>query len=486
MQFTVVQRILGVLLSFFSLTLLPPMLIAWFSQDNSLKDFLSAFFIILSAGLLLWFPVRNIRNALKLRDGFIIVVLFWIGLGLTGAIPFFLSEALQLNFTDAVFESLSGLTTTGATIITHLDNLPKSILFYRQELQWLGGMGIIVLAVAILPILGVGGIQLYRAEAPGPIKDSKLQPRITETAKSLWYIYLSLTISCCLCYWLAGMTFFDAISHSFSTVSIGGFSTHDASIGYFDNLWIKATAIIFMFASGINFALHFFAWKRKNFFSYWQDTEFRSYLNILLVLFLISYAYILYKNTDANHAGILTTLINTLFQSISIATTTGFITTEYYNWPGFLSMLLLFASFLGACAGSTGGGIKIIRVLLLFKQGMREIKQLIHPHAIFFIKINRKPIPRKVVNTTWGFFVAYIITFVLLKLILMATGLDMQTAFSAVAACLNNLGPGLGDVHANYSEINNTAKWVLCFAMLLGRLEIFTLLILLFPVFWRK
>ena len=489
MQFSVVQRILGVLLSLFSLTLLPPILIAWFNQDNSLKDFLSVFLIILSTGLLLWFPVRNTHNTLKLRDGFIIVVLFWVGLGLTGAIPFFLSEALQLSFTDAVFESLSGLTTTGATIITHLDDLPKSILFYRQQLQWLGGMGIIVLAVAILPILGVGGMQLYRAEAPGPIKDSKIQPRITETAKSLWYIYLSLTIGCCLCYWLAGMTFFDAISHSFSTVSIGGFSTHDASMGYFDSLWIKLTAIIFMFGSGINFALHFFAWKRKNFFSYWQDTEFRYYLNILLAVFLISYIYMLLKTPNINHAGhtgILATLINTLFQSISIATTTGFTTPEYYNWPGFLTTLLLFASFFGACAGSTGGGIKIIRVLLLFKQGMREIKRLVHPHAIFFIKINRKPISKNIVNTTWGFFVAYIMTFVLLKLTLMATGLDMQTAFSAVAACLNNLGPGLGDVHANYSTINNPAKWILCFAMLLGRLEIFTLLILLFPVFWRK
>lgn len=483
MQYAVVQRILGILLSLFSLTLLPPMAIAYLSHDHSLQGFLIAFFLTTIIGLCLWFPVRNVRNELKLRDGFVVVVLFWVGLGFTGAIPFVLSETLHLGFTDAVFESLSGLTTTGATIIVGIDALPKSILFYRQELQWLGGMGIIVLAVAILPILGIGGMQLYRAETPGPIKDSKLTPRITETAKALWYIYLGLTVTCCLSYWLAGMTFFDAISHSFSTVSIGGFSTHDASIGYFNSTLINTIASFFMVLSGINFTLHFFAWKNQNAQPYWQDTELRAYLIILGSICLISCIYMIFISEDADF---FTMVIDAIFQSISIATTTGFTTAQYQNWPSFLSMLLLFASFFGACAGSTGGGIKIVRVLLLFKQGIREVKRLVHPNAIFIIKMNNKPVQERVINAIWGFFAAYIGVFIFLQLALMATGLDPITAFSAVAACLNNLGPGLGDVNAHYGNINHAAKWLLCLAMLMGRLEIFTLLVLFSPVFWRK
>ncbi len=483
MQYAVAQRILGILLSLFSLTLLPPVIIAWWSHDDSVQGFLSAFILIIIIGISLWFPVRNIRNELKLRDGFIVVVLFWLGLGLTGAIPFILSETPHLTFTDAVFESLSGLTTTGATILTDIDDLPKSILFYRQELQWLGGMGIIVLAVAVLPILGVGGMQLYRAETPGPMKDSKLTPRITETAKALWYIYLGLTIVCCLLYWAAGMTFFDAISHSFSTVSIGGFSTHDQSIGYYNSVWIQTIAILFMLLSGINFTLHFFAWRNQSIRPYWHDTELRAYLGILGSICLVSCIYMLVKTDYADTS---TMLMEALFQSISIATTTGFTTTQYQNWPSFLPMLLLFASFLGACAGSTGGGIKVVRILLLFKQGMREIKRLIHPNAIFVIKLNNKPVQERVINAIWGFFAAYIFVFIFLQLILMSTGLDAITAFSAMAACMNNMGPGLGGVSANYGNINDVAKWVLCIAMLMGRLEIFTLLVLFSPIFWRR
>jgi len=454
MQYAVVQRILGILLSLFSLTLLPPIAISWWSNDHSLQGFLTAFSIIIATSLFLWLPVRNIRNELKLRDGFVVVVLFWVGLGFTGSIPFVLSETLNLSFTDAVFESLSGLTTTGATIITGIDNLPKSILFYRQELQWLGGMGIIVLAVAILPILGIGGMQLYRAETPGPMKDSKLTPRITETAKALWYIYLGLTVSCCLSYWLAGMTFFDAISHSFSTVSIG-----------------------------VNFSLHFFAWRNNSTLPYWQDTEFKAYLSILGVVCVICSIYL---TLTSDYADTSMMIMDAIFQSISIATTTGFTTTQYQNWPNFLPILLLLASFIGACAGSTGGGLKVVRMVLLFRQGIREIKRLIHPHAIFIIKINNKPLHERVINAVWGFFAAYIFVFIFLQLLLMATGLDTVTAFSAMAACMNNLGPGLGDVSANYGNISDAAKWILCLAMLMGRLEIFTLLVLFSPTFWRK
>ena len=483
MQFRVIQRVLGLLLALFSITLLPPMMIAWWTQDGALFAFSMALLITVTFGFALWFPVRKVKKELRLRDGFIVVVLFWAGLGLTGAVPLVLSDNPHMSFTDAAFESLSALTTTGATVITGIDSLPMSILFYRQELQWLGGMGIIVLAVAILPLLGIGGMQLYRAETPGPIKDSKLTPRITETAKALWYIYLSLTVSCALAYWLAGMTFFDAIAHSFSTVSIGGFSTHDLSIGYFDNKVIDAIAVFFMVLSGINFTLHFLAWRNMNLKPYYFDTELKAYLSVLVAICLISCSYLIFQDVYKDPV---TAITHGIFQTISIATTTGFTTATYQSWPNFLPVLLLFASFLGACAGSTGGGLKVIRIVLLFKQGMREIKRLVHPNAIIHIKLGDRPVDESIINSVWGFFAFYVAVFAIMMLLLMATGLDQVTAFSAMAACMNNLGPGLGNVSAHYGDINNVAKWILCFAMLLGRLEIFTLLVLLTPTFWRK
>jgi trk/ktr system potassium uptake protein len=483
MQLAVIQRILGILLSLFSLTMFPPLAISLVSSDGTTVPFLSAFILILSIGLILWFPVRNIKNELRLRDGFVVVVLFWVGLGITGSVPLILADTPDLSVTDAIFESISGLTTTGATIITGIDFLPKSILFYRQELQWLGGMGIIVLAVAILPMLGIGGMQLYRAETPGPVKDTKLTPRITETAKALWYVYLSMTIACAVAYHLAGMSWFDAIGHSFATVSIGGFSTHDASIGYFDSGLVEAVAIFFMFFSGINFSLHFMAWRNTSIKPYWYDAELRTYLSILLLVCFTCVAYhlMIHDYDDIGKA-----IEDSLFQTVSIATTTGFTTTEYQSWPGFMPLLLLFSSFVGACAGSTGGGIKVIRIVLLFKQGMREIKRLIHPNAIFIIKIGNKPISERIIEAVWGFFATYIAVFAILLLALMATELDQVTAFSALAACMNNLGPGLGKVGQHYGNINDVAKWILCFAMLLGRLEIFTLLVLFTPTFWRR
>lgn len=461
----------------------PPLLISLFSMDGTTIPFLSAFTLILSIGLILWLPVRNIESELRLRDGFVVVVLFWVGLGITGSIPLILSDTPELSITDAIFESISGLTTTGATIITGIDHLPKSILFYRQELQWLGGMGIIVLAVAILPMLGIGGMQLYRAETPGPVKDTKLTPRITETAKALWYVYLGITIACAIAYKLAGMSIFDAIAHSFATVSIGGFSTHDASMGYFNSALIESVAVFFMFLSGINFSLHFMAWNNASIKPYWYDAELRTYLSILL---LICSTCVIYHLITDNYKTVFLAIEHSLFQSVSIATTTGFTTTEYQSWPGFIPLLLLFSSFIGACAGSTGGGIKVIRILLIFKQGMREIKRLIHPNAIFIIKIGNKPIPERVIEAVWGFFAAYISIFVFLLLALMATGLDQITSFSALAASINNLGPGLGEVSQHYGHINDVSKWILCFAMLLGRLEIFTLLVLFTPTFWRR
>lgn len=483
MQFAVIQRILGLLLALFSLALIPPLIISWWYADDAALAFEFAFLIILMFGLCLWFPVRNVRKELRLRDGFFIVVLFWAGLGLTGAIPLLLFDDPRMSFTDAAFEAISALTTTGATVMTGIDHLPKSILFYRQELQWLGGMGIIVLAVAILPMLGIGGMQLYRAETPGPMKDSKLTPRITETAKALWYIYLSLTIACAAMYWLAGMDLFDAVAHSFSTVSIGGFSTHDLSIGYFNSRTIDAIAVIFMVISGINFTLHFLAWRSLNIRHYWFDSEVRTFLGVLAGICIISCTYLIAENI---YKDVPSAITHGVFQAVSITTTTGFTTTTYQSWPTFLPVLLLFASFAGACAGSTGGGLKVIRVLLLYKQGMREIKRLIHPNAVIPIKLGGKAVDESIINAVWGFFASYVAVFTFLMLLLMSTGLDQVTAFSAMAACMNNLGPGLGDVSAHYGDINDFAKWILCFAMLLGRLEIFTLLVILTPAFWRK
>ncbi|MGB1310940.1 MAG: TrkH family potassium uptake protein [Leucothrix sp.] len=483
MQYSVIQRILGLLLMLFSFTQLFPMIVGWLYSDPNLMPFLKSFFMLLFGGVIIWFPVRYSSNELRLRDGFLVVILFWAVLGVSGALPLVLSKPLNLGMTDAVFESISALTTTGATVITQLEGLPYSILFYRQQLQWLGGMGIIVLAVAILPILGVGGSQLYRAEAPGPIKDSKLTPRIKETAKLLWLIYFGFTVACAMAYKLAGMDWFDAIGHSFSTVAIGGFSTHDESMGYFQSRAIESVAIVFMLLSSANFSLHFLVWRKKDPRLYFQDSELRFFLYCVLLVSAICtlYLYVSYQFSSFSE-----TAYMAVFQAVSMITTTGYSTSSYTYWPVFVTGLLIFASFMGGCAGSTAGGMKVVRVLLLFKQGMREILKLIHPNARIAVKLNRKPVPDNVMQAVWGFFSVYIGVFVLFMLLIMASGLDQVTAFSAVAATLNNLGPGLGDVVENYASINDFAKWVLCLSMLLGRLEIFTLLVVMTPVFWRQ
>ena len=411
------------------------------------------------------------------------MVLFWTVLAGFGSIPLLLSSNPQLNLTDALFESMSGLTTTGATVLTGIDHLPPSILYYRQQLQWLGGMGIIVLAVAVMPMLGVGGMQLYRAETPGPMKDSKLTPRITETAKALWYIYLGLTVACALGYWFAGMTLFDAVGHSFSTVAIGGFSTHDQSIGYYDSPWILAIATVFMLVSAINFALHFTAVRARRPGVYLKDPEVRAFAGFIITVAAVAVVMLIYwRSFDT----VGETLWHGVFQVVSVGTTTGFTTSGYHWWPSFLPVMLIIMSAVGGCAGSTAGGMKMIRAVLLYKQGRREIEKLIHPSALIPIKLGAKPVPDHVINAVWGFFALYILSYVGLSIAMTATGADLVTAFSAVTACLNNLGPGLGTVADNYKDLDNIGKWILCAAMLLGRLEIFTLLVLLSPAFWRS
>jgi trk system potassium uptake protein len=483
MRLKIIQKILGLLLTLFSLTLIPPLIISIFMADGIEEAFIIAILVTLFLGLFLWTPVRKFKGELKLRDGFLVVVLFWLVLGFSGAIPFIVVDLPKMTVMDAIFESMSGLTTTGATVLTGLEELPVSLLFYRQLLQWLGGMGIIVLAVAVLPILGIGGMQLYRVETPGPMKDVKLTPRITETAKMLWYIYLSLTFFCAVGFYFSGMSFFDSICHSFSTVAIGGFSTHDESIGYFNSWKIEAVAIVFMFLAGINFSLHFLAWRSKSLKHYLEDSEFLMYVSLLIIVFLICSMGLMLNSVFSEEA--IPSFRASLFQTVSMGTTAGFNTEDFQAWPSFLPVILILLSFAGGCAGSTGGGIKVIRCLLIYKQGVREIRRLIHPNAILNITMRNRTVSNRVIEAVWGFFAAYVAVFLLLMLGLMITGLDQVTAFSAVAACLNNLGPGLGAVSEHYGNISTPAKSLLCLAMLLGRLEIFTLLVLLTPSFWK-
>ena len=481
MRLPVILRTTGALLVLFSPTMLLPALVAWGYGEPTVPTFTTAFGITLAGGIALWVSGRG-RISAREGDGFLITALAYVGLGLCGAVPFMLDDSTRLSFTDAAFESLSGITTTGATVLTGLDALPKSILFYRQFLQWVGGMGIIVLAVAILPMLGVGGMQLYRAESPGPVKDNKLTPRITQTAKALWLLYLGLTAACALAYWIAGMSLFDAICHSFSTVAIGGFSTYDASIGHFDSAAIEGVAIAFMVFSGINFALHFTAWKRRTLAGYSRDREVRLYLGALAGMALIT-CCLLVRDPHATE----NPFRDGLFQTVSITTTTGFATTDFSLWPSVTPILLMLGAFAGGCAGSTAGGMKMIRVLLIYRQCVRELRRLIHPLGVFPLKLAGEKVPGRVADAIWGFFIAYVMIFIILVCLVMAAGsFDFLTAFSAVGACLNNLGPGLGDVAANYAEAPAAVAWLLMLAMTLGRLEIFTLLVLFTRSFWRR
>lgn len=481
MHFSVSFRILGILLMLFSSVLVLPLLLAFFEPDDTIPSFVSAIGIIFFSGLLMWFPVRHADHDLRIRDGFLITSLFWTVLGLYGALPFVLTDAIDITPMGAVFESISGLTSSGGTVIVGLDNLPQSILLYRQLLQWLGGIGIIVVAVAILPMLGVGGMQLYKAETPGPSKDHKLTPRITETAKALFSVYLAITVCCALSYYAVGMSAFDAIAHSFSTVSLGGFSTHDASLGYFQSDPVLVVATVFMFVSSLNFGLHFIAWRRKSVLIYKKDSETRFYVSAVLTCMLLTVIALIVWNIHGHAESVL----HGVFQVLSIITTTGFTTENLAAWPIALPIMAIFFSCMGGCVGSTTGGIKAMRVMLIFKQGLRELRQLVHPQAVIPLKVGGRRVEATVVSAVWSFFAVYTSAYIVLLLLLMLTGLDFTTAFSAVAATLNNLGMGIAGVSAGFGGVSEWGKAVLCFAMLLGRLEIFTLLVLFTPAFWR-
>ncbi|MDD9868744.1 MAG: TrkH family potassium uptake protein [Gammaproteobacteria bacterium] len=479
-----VQRVLGILLMLFSLTMLAPAAVDLWYRENSAQPFTVSFAAILAAGLLAWLPARRCRAPLNLKEAFLIVVLSWAILCAAAALPFYLLPHPGLALHDAVFEAVSGLTTTGATVLQNLDSLPRAVLFYRQFLQWLGGLGIIVIAIAIAPVLGIGGMQLYRTDLLSTARDTKLMPRIGDTARGLLNIYLLLTALCALAYWLAGMSVFDSVAHGFSTMAIGGFSTHDANLGYFaEQPAVLVVAMVFMLIAGMNFSLHFIAWRRRSLLAYWKDTEWTVFLSVVGVIALATVAYLL---AVGNYDDAGDSVLLGAFHAVSITTTTGFTAAPHHAWPGFVPMLLLLASFIGGCAGSTGGGMKVIRFWLLLKQGLGEMAQLVHPDAKIPVKVNHKALDVKVVQAVWGFFSAYVGSLIIIYLLLMGAGLDQETAFSAAAAAINNLGPGLGEVAQHYTGLNAFCKWVLSFSMLLGRLEVFALLIVFTPMFWRK
>jgi trk system potassium uptake protein TrkH len=475
-------RIFGAIIAASSLISLPPLLIALALDENTSLAFLESMATPGILGLLLWWPVRHVQYELRLRDGFLITTSIWVIASLITAMPFTLA-APHLSYTDAVFEAASGLTTTGATTITGLDTLPRSMLFFRQSLNFYGGMGIVILAIAILPMLKIGGMQLFRAETTGPQKDNKLTPRIAETARALWMVYLGLNILCALSYWVGGMSFFDAVCHAMATVATGGLSTHDASFGYWNSPLIDGIAIFFMLLGGINFGMHWYAWRRATVGHYQSDSELRTFIIIILVVSLIVSANIFLAGRFDN---VFDALRHGTFQVVSNITTTGFTTTGFIDWPGLAPLLLIMIGFVGGCAGSTSGGIKVARVQMVVRQGLREIKQLVHPKGQFLVTLGGKRVSESVVISVAGFCTLYISSYLVMTLILAATGVDIVTAFSAVAACINNMGPGLGLVASNFQALDDLSIWVCSFAMILGRLEIFTVLVLLTPQFWKE
>ena len=483
MLIKICSRILGVLLMIFSLTLLPPIFVSYLYTDSAMPAFFLAFVVTFLTGLILWFPFHQYRQSLRTRDGFMIVVLFWSVFCLFGAIPFYLIESPDIRFIDAIFESVSGITTTGATALANIDALPKSVLYYRQQLQFLGGLGIIVLAVAILPMLGVGGLQLFRAEMTGPLKDDKLTPRIAQTAKTLWAIYVGLTLACIAAYWLAGMNLFDAVGYAFSTVSTGGYAPHSESLDFYPALHIKLIATFFMIMGSISFALHFSALHHRNLLFYFTNTEVRCFIISIALMTVVVFFMLWHYDL---HSQPLDDIIVAFYQITSIASTTGFTTDALNTWPSFVPILIFLAGMIGGCAGSTTGGIKTLRIVLLYKQGLREIKRLVHPNGEFPLKLHQQTVPDKVIDAVWGFIGIYLLLFAFIVLALMGTGLDLYTAFSSTVGSLANVGPGLNATFESYALVPDSAKWILSFAMLVGRLEVFTVIVLFSAVYWRK
>ena len=482
MKYRLISKILGTGLILFSAIQLFPIIISLIYNEQNYLSFLESSLITFASGLFLYgVNYSKDYEDLKIRDGFLLIVLLWFIFSIFASIPFVLKTD-PLTIVNAYFEAVSGLTTTGATIFVNLDNELKSILFYRALLQWVGGLGIVVLALALFPILGIGGMQLYRGEASNPVNNNKLRPKMAETAKSLWFIYLFLTILCFFCYRFSGMTNFDAVTHAFTTIAIGGFSNYDNSFAYFSNNFIYLFASIFMFLSAMSFSLHFVAFNKIDISGYFKDKELRFYTTIIFVSFIL--IFLVLQSTNAN--GNFDTLILSVFQTISFATTTGFVSTDQSSLPLFIPYLLIALAGMGACAGSTGGGLKAIRVYILFRQAKNELKKLIHPSSVIPLKIGDNVIDKEISDSVWGFVSVYLFALFFGILLILVTGINIETAFSTIFSCLNNLGPALGDATENYASLNDASKIILSFTMILGRLEIYTLLVLFTTFFWRS
>lgn len=483
-HFLSVANLLGKIIAVFALTMLIPYGIAIWSDDGSSTIFSDSILFTFISGIVISLITLPYKKELQIRDGFLLVVLVWLLLPCFGMLPL-LNYFPELSIAKAYYEATSGLTATGGTVLTGLDTLPYSINLWRGEMVWLGGMGLIVLAVAILPMLGVGGRQLFKAEIPGPMKEAKLTPRIAETAKGLWLVYLVLTIACLIAYKLAGMNWFDAIMHAFTTLGLGGFSSHDASYGYWNSPLIEFVAMVFMLISGINYATHFLVWRAKSFSSYQNDPEIRPYIYIVLssCIFLAVYLWLMGVYDDPLHA-----LRYAAFNTISVATTAGYSNTDYSLWPIFAPLWMLFLSGFCTSSGSTGGGIKMIRVRILYRQFFREMITIMHPQAISPVKLGRNIISNQIIFAVLVFLFVYLSSIILITLLLTLSGLDEMTAFSAAVASFNNLGPGLNQIGpaTTYASLSDFQIWICSFSMLLGRLEFYTLLIVFTAAFWRK
>ncbi|MGE5320571.1 MAG: TrkH family potassium uptake protein [Hyphomicrobiaceae bacterium] len=478
-----ILHVLGLVVLIFAFTMLLPLGVAFIWRDAALHAYDQAFLITFGSGLLTWLFTRHNKRELQTRDGFLLVVLVWAVLPAFAALPL-LNFLPGLSFTDAYFETASGLSTTGATVLTGLDALPPSINLWRHLLNWLGGMGIIVLAVAILPMLGIGGRQLFKAETPGPMKDSKLTPRIADTAKSLWLVYAAITFACVMALRVAGMSWFDAVCHAFSVMGLGGFSTHDASVGYFNSPLIEAVLIVFMLLAAMNFATHFLAFRSRSLRAYRGDPEVLPMLGLVLISCIAGAFYLRYAGTYPSYW---TALRHVSFNLVSVATDCGYASADFNQWPIFVPLWMLFLSCVTVSSGSTGGGIKMIRSLLIYRQSQRELQRQIHPTAVLPIKLGGLPVSNNVVFAVQVFVMLYIGSILALTLIQVASGLDFISAFSAIIACINNAGPGLNQVGpaTTYGGLTDFQKWVCTFTMLLGRLELMTLFVLFTRTFWR-
>ncbi len=479
-----VLNVLSVVIMVFALTMAAPLGVSFALGDAAQFAYGEAIVITAAVGMLLRLAMKGRRRELQIRDGFLVVALVWTLLPAFAALPF-MFYLPGLSFTDAYFEAVAGLTTTGATVLSNLDQLPPSINFWRGQLQWMGGMGIIVLAVAILPLLGVGGSQILMAETPGPMKDIKLTPRITETAKGLWLVYALITAACVLGLKWAGMSWFDAVMHAFTTMSLGGFSSHDASYGYWNSPAIESVTIVFMVLAGMNFASHFLALRRRSLSAYARDPEVGAYLAVLALSVLGISTFLWVQGV---YPEFLTALRYAAFNVVSIATTTGYASTDYSLWPVFAPMWMLFLCCFATCSGSTGGGIKMIRAEIMARQSLREMVRILHPRAYVPVKLAGQPVENNIVFAILAFMLVYGASVIAISMLLAVSGLDIITAFSAAIASINNTGPGLNQVGpaGNFAGLTDFQTWVLAFAMLLGRLELITLLVVLTPAFWRN